>query len=149
MSKLVLRRKGSALHAPSQDWADLMEELPEGVDLNVTATRARSLSQLGLYWGVVSFALHHAPETFDGMWADKDALSDFLQVEVGFVRHVAFPQGDGMPIYARFPASKSFSECDQTRFNAFFEKAMTKLSERWGFDVLTAYLDHKRERSAA
>jgi len=149
MSKLVLRRKGATLYAPSQDWADQMAELPEGVDLNVNATRARSLSQLGLYWGAVSFALHHAPETFDGMWADKDALSDFLQVEVGFVRHVAFPQEGGQPIYVRFPASKSFSECDQTRFNGFFEKAMTKLSERWGFDVLAAYLEHMRGRDAA
>jgi hypothetical protein len=148
MAKLVLRRKGATLYAPSQDWADLMAELPEHVDLNVSATRARSLSQLGTYWATLDFAIKHGPEKVSDQWATKDELSDFLQVEVGFVRHVAFETKAGL-VYARFPLSKSFSECTQDKFNAFFQLAMDRLAQLCGFDVLAAYLEHMRERSAA
>lgn len=142
MAKLVLRRKGATLYAPSQDWADLMEELPEGVDLNVNASRARSLSQLGTYWGTLAFAIEHGPERLGELWPHHDQLSEYLQLEVGFVKHIAIPQSSGEPIYYRVPASKSFSECPQERFNAFFEAAMVRLAKLCEFDVLDAYMKH-------
>lgn len=145
MAKLVLRRKGANLYAPSQEWADLMEELPEHVDLNVTATRARSLSQLGTYWATLSFAVEHGPETLSEQWPTKDELSDFLQLEVGFVRHIAMPTEHG-PIYYRVPASKSFSECSQDRFNQFFSAAMIRLAKLCGFDALEQYLASVKPR---
>jgi hypothetical protein len=145
MAKLVLRRKGATLYAPSQDWADLMAELPEGVDLNVSASKARSLSQLGTYWATLAFAIGHGPESLSQNWPGKDELSDFLQLEVGFVRHIAMPTEHG-PIYVRVPASKSFGECSQERFNAFFQLAMDRLAKLCEFDVLEAYLRHMAER---
>lgn len=150
MGKYVLRRKGANLYAPSQDWADLLAELPEGVDLNVTATRARSIPQLGTYWGALTWAVHNV-EAVSDLWLDKDSLSDFLQLEVGFVRHIAVPQIKGDPIYVRVPLSKNFTECTQETFNRYFEAAMTKLAERAGMDVLSLYLDwmKQRERKAA
>jgi hypothetical protein len=69
-------------------------------------------------------------------------LSEYLQLEVGFVKHVAIPQPNGDPIYYRVPASKSFSECPQERFNAFFEAAMVRLAKLCDFDVLDTYLKH-------
>jgi hypothetical protein len=145
MGKYVLRRKGATLYAPSQDWADLLAELPEGVDLNVSATRARSIPQLGTYWGALTWAVNNV-EAISEYWLDKDSLSDFLQLEVGFVRHLAIPQPKGEPIYVRVPLSKSFTECAQETFNRYFEAAMNKLAERAGMDVLSLYLEWMRDR---
>lgn len=149
MSKLVLRRKGTSLYAPSQDWADLLVELPEHVDLNVTATKARSLPQLGTYWGLLTWVCANVEQA--GPWPTKDELSDWLQLEAGFVRHIAIPQMKGDPIYYRVPASKSFAECPQERFNAYFEAAHGRLVKLCGYDPLPVYLDYlkQRERQAA
>lgn len=145
MGKYVLRRKGLTLYAPSQDWADLLAELPENVDLNVSATRARSLSQLGTYWGTLNWTVQNV-EAISNFWLDKDSLSDFLQLEVGFVRHIAVPQMKGDPIYIRVPLSKSFAECSQDQFTRYFDAAMTALSKRAGYDVLEHYLEDMRAR---
>lgn len=146
MGKYVLRRKGATLYAPSQDWADLLAELPEGVDLNVNATRARSLPQLGTYWGALDWAVKNI-EAISTYWLDKDSLSDFLQLEAGFVRHLAIPQPKGDPIYVRVPLSKSFAECSQDTFNRYFEAASAKLNERAGYDVVATYLDWMKQRA--
>jgi hypothetical protein len=146
MGKYVLRRKGATLYAPSQDWADLLAELPEHVDLNVTATKARSLPQLGTYWGALDWAVKNI-EAVSTYWMDKDSLSDFLQLEVGFVRHLAIPQPKGEPIYVRVPLSKSFAECSQDTFNRYFEAACVKLNERAGYDVVAYYLDWMKQRA--
>lgn len=145
MGKYVLRRKGATLYAPSQDWADLLAELPEGVDLNVNATRARSLPQLGTYWGALDWAVKNV-EAIETLWLNKDVLSDFLQLEVGFVRHIAIPQIKGEPIYVRVPLSKSFAECSQDTFNSFFTAAMDALAKRAGMDVLGLYLEDMKGR---
>lgn len=148
--KLILRRKGANLYAPSQDWADMMADLPEGVDLNVNASKARSIPQLGTYWGTLDWAVKNV-DAISTYWLDKDSLSDFLQLEVGFVRHIAVPQEKADPIYIRVPLSKSFAECAQERFNIYFEAAMVALAKRADCDVLALYLEwmHQRGRRAA
>lgn len=143
--KLILRRKGANLYAPSQDWADMMADLPEGVDLNVSASKARSLPQLGTYWGALDWAVRNV-EAISDLWVDKDSLSDFLQLDVGFVRHIAVPQDKADPIYIRVPLSKSFSECPQDRFNRYFEAAMVALAKHANCDVLELYFEWMRQR---
>jgi hypothetical protein len=145
MGKYVLRRKGATLYAPSQDWADLLAELPEGVDLNVNATRARSIPQLGTYWGALTWAVANV-EAISNYWMDKYSLSDFLQLEVGFVRHIAIPQPKGDPIYIRVPMSKNFTECPQETFNTYFNLSMIEVAKRADLDVLTFYLEEMRQR---
>lgn len=133
-----MRRKGHRLECPSMDWADLLEQLPEGVDLNVKATRARSIKQLGTYWGVLQFAIDHGPEWIGKRWPTRDELSDALQLEVGFVRQIALR---GLPpgsVYA-VPASKSFSECSQERFNQFFTAVQGVLYGWCEFDPVPTY----------
>ena len=147
MGRYVLRRKGATLYAPSQDWADLLAELPEHVDLNVNATRARSLPQLGTYFGALDWAVKNV-EAISEYWLDKDSLSDFLQLEVGFVRHIAVPQIKGDPIYVRVPLSKSFAECSQDTFNRYFEAAMIALSKRAGMSVVDLYLEEMKSRGS-
>lgn len=142
MTNLVMRREGSHLTCPSQDWLDMLMELPDGVDLNIKATRARSISQLGTYWASLNFALEHGPEWVSKQWLTKDELSDALQIEVGFVNQIKL--GNGM-VYG-VPRSKSFSECGQDVFNAYFSKAADQLARWCEFDVVRAYLEHMRAR---
>lgn len=145
--KLVLRRKGHALHAPDQEWGVLMVELPEGIDLNVTATRARSLSQLGTYFGLLSYVCQNV-ERVGALYPTKDELSDALQLEVGFVRHIrlrGLPPGSTYAV----PASKSFAECTQERFNQYFSAALDALTVWCGRDPLPEYMEWMRQRRAA
>ena len=141
MTKLVMRREGTRLTCPSPDWLDMLLELPENVDLNVSAARARSIPQLGTYWASLNFALEHGPKWVSKQWLTKDELSDALQIEVGFVNQIKL--GNGMTYGV--PKSKSFSECSQDVFNAYFSAASDQLARWCDFDVVAAYLDHMRQ----
>jgi hypothetical protein len=148
MTEIVMRRRGSTLECPDQGWADILCELPEGIDLNVKATRARSLKQLGTYWGLLSFVVEHGPEWIGNRWQTKDELSDALQLQVGFVRQISLrglPEG----ITYAVPASKSFAECSQERFNRFFESVQAILSDWCGFDPVPAYQEWLRQRGGS
>lgn len=140
MVKLVMRREGTRLTCPSEDWLDMLMKLPEDVDLNVSATRARSIPQLGTYWASLNFALEHGPEWMSKRWLTQDEISDALQIEVGFVNQIKL--GNGMTYGV--PKSKSFSECSQDVFNAYFSAASDQLARWCDFDVVRAYLDHMR-----
>lgn len=151
MTKLVMQREGTRLVCQSPAWVELLMELPEGKDLNVNATRARSLSQLGTYWGLLQFVIEHGPEWISRKWMDKDALSDALQLKVGFIRQIAI---DGLPegVTYAVPASKSFSECSQERFNTFFNAVQDVLRQWCDFDPVPTYqqwLHDTRGRRAA
>lgn len=138
MAKLVMQREKLHLICPSQAWADMLLELPERIDLNVNATRARSLPQLGTYFGLLKWVCDNVDAARP--WPSKDELSDFLQLEVGFVRQIAIPTPHG-PVYARVPASKSFTECSQEKFNAYMQKALDRLTELCGYDPLPSYFE--------
>lgn len=145
MAKLVMRREGDRLACQSPVWLDMLAELPEGVDLNVTATRARSLPQLGTYWGLLQFIIEHGPEWISKKWLTKDELSDALQLEVGFVRQIALrglPEG----VTYAVPASKSFSECSQDKFNAYFNSVQDVLRRWCNFDPVPTYQQWMQDR---
>ena len=147
MSKttIQMQRKGQRLECISPVWADLLEEFPQGVDLNVAITRARSLRQNGTYWGALAWLISDGPEWFGKRWTTKDELSDALQLEVGFVRQIKLAND---LIYA-VPRSKNFEECSQDVFNAYFEAANRQLTEWCRFDPIAAYLGHMAGRRRA
>lgn len=142
MDRLILRREGSRLVAPSQDWADLMMTLPENVDLNCAITRARSIPQLGTYWASLRFALEHGPEWMSAQWLSYYELSDALQIEVGFVNQIKLANGAIIGV----PKSKNFVECSQTVFNTYFNKAQDQLAIWCQFDAVRAYLETMKAR---
>lgn len=137
MQQVVLRRKGSSLHAPDAAWADLLSEFPEGVDINAKLTRARSIPQLATYWGTLKFALENSEQLSDA-YATKNSLSDALQIAVGFTRPIGLPNAPGMVFPV--PRSKSFSECSQHEFNAYMDLSMRQLNEWLGWDAVETYL---------
>jgi len=140
MSKttIQMQRKGQRLECVSPVWADLLEEFPQNVDLNVAITRARSLRQNGTYWGTLAWLIADGPEWFAKTWLTKDELSDALQLEVGFVRQIKLANG----LTYGVPKSKNFEECSQVVFNTYFEAAQLKLTEWCKFNPVTVYLQH-------
>lgn len=147
MSKttIQMQRRGQRLECTSPVWADLLDEFPQGVDLNVSITRARSVRQNGTYWGALAWIIVNGPERISKTWLSKDELSDALQLEVGFVRQIKLANG----LTYAVPRSKNFEECDQAKFNAYFDAAQRKLAEWCGYDVVAAYLASMAERRAA
>lgn len=147
MSKTTvqMQRRGQRLECVSPVWADLLEEFPQGVDLNVAITRARSLRQNGTYWGCLAWLITDGPERIGKTWLTKEELSDALQLEVGFVRQIKLANG----LTYAVPKSKNFEECSQETFNAYFDAAQEKLAEWCNFDVVAAYLEHMADRRRA
>ena len=144
MSKqtIQMQRRGQRLECMSPIWADLLDVIPAGVDLNVSITRARSTKQNGTYWGCLAWLISDGPERIGKTWLTKDDLSDALQIEVGFVRPIKLANG---LVYA-VPKSKNFEECSQDTFNAYFDAVQAKLTEWCDFDPVAAYLEHMAAR---
>lgn len=147
MSKttIQMQRRGQRLECVSPVWADMLEEFPQGVDLNVAITRARSLRQNGTYWGALAWLITDGPEWIGQKWLTKDELSDALQLEVGFVRQIKLANGLNYAV----PKSKNFEECSQDVFNRYFEAAQRKLTEWCRYDAVAAYLEHMAGRRRA
>lgn len=144
-TKAVMHKEGQRLVPAGACWADMMEGIPQGVDLNVTVTQARSIPQLGTYWGALDWVIKNGPEWIGDRWLSRDELSDALQMEVGFVRPISHPAMPKGTVY-NVPKSKSFSECSQKEFNTYFEAVQTTLVKWCNFDAVEAYLIWMAER---
>ena len=139
---MILRRKGYTLAPPDQGWADILADLPEGVDLKAKITRPRSIPQLGTYWGTLAWVLQNS-EAMGREYATADDISDALQLAVGFVKRIKVY---GAEIEVQVPRSKSFSECSQDQFNKYMTAAMDRLGEWIGYPPVDAYLEWMRGR---
>lgn len=144
MSKttVTMHRSGHRLELTSPVWFDFLEEFPEKTDLNVSITRARSARQNGTYWGLLGYLATQGPEFITSRWPHAQQLSDAIQLETGYVRQIKLAMG----VLYSVPESKSFEEMSQAKFSAYFEAALTKLTEWCGYEPLplyVAYLKHK------
>lgn len=139
---IVMQRTGDRLECTSPIWADMLDGTPEGVDLNVKITRARSVRQNATFWGLLGFVIDHGPEWIGQQWPQSDHLADALQLELGYVRQIKLANG----LTYGLPESKSFEEMPQAKFNAFFEAAQVKLTEWCGYDPLPYYKQWMEER---
>ncbi|RWF41620.1 MAG: hypothetical protein EOS46_27905 [Mesorhizobium sp.] len=144
-STIIMRRRGHALHATAQWEGDMLETFPEGCDLNVAVSRARSLRQNNTYWGLLGWVIENGPEWIGGKWPEADHLSDALQIDLGYVRYVGMFGGE----VRAFPESKSFQEMPQDKFNRYFTAVQGRLTEMCNYDPLPIYLARGRERTAA
>jgi len=133
---IQMQRRGDRLECTSPIWADMLDQFPQGIDLNVKITRARSVRQNATYWGLLGWVITNGPEWLSSQWPHADQLSDALQLETGYVRQIKLANG---MVYG-LPESKSFEEMPQAKFNAYFEAAQIKLAEWCGYDPLPIYL---------
>jgi hypothetical protein len=134
--KITMQRRGDRLECTSPVWADLLSEVAQGVDLNVSITQARSVRQNASYWGVLKFVIDHGPEWIGEKWPDKDHLSDALQLELGYTRKILLKND----LIVNVPEHKNFEKMAQAKFNKYFEAVQRLLGEWCGFDVLENYM---------
>jgi hypothetical protein len=139
---IQMQRRGDRLECMSPIWADMLDQFPQGLDLNVKITHARSVRQNALYWGLLGWVITNGPEWLSEQWPHADQLSDALQLETGYVRQIKLANG---MVYG-LPESKSFEEMKQAKFNAYFEAAQIKLTEWCQYDPLPIYLAVMSER---
>jgi hypothetical protein len=128
-----MRRIGHNLVAAAEWDGEALEALPENTDLKVKITRARSVDQNSMYWGLLRRVVREGPEWMSNQWPTADELSDALQLELGFVNQIKLPNG---MVYG-VPKSKSFENMSQTKFNTYFEAVLVKLNEWLGFEATT------------
>lgn len=126
-----MERKGHTLQACREWDGEALESLPPGATLRVKITRARSVDQNSMYWGLLHRVVREGPEWMSKQWPTADHLSDALQLELGYVRQIRLPNG---MVYG-VPESKSFAEMSQTKFNAYFEAVLIKLNEWLGYEA--------------
>lgn len=137
---VVMRREGQKLTCVCPWEIEALEELPEGKDLNVKITQARSVRQNNTYWGLLKFVIENGPEFIGKYWPEPQHLSDALQLKTGFVRQSATLDGE----IKIWPQSKNFEEMPQDVFNRYFEAAHIELIAICDFDPLPLYLSRKR-----
>jgi hypothetical protein len=97
---------------------------------------------------LLAFVIEHGPEWIGKRWPTKDELSDAIQLQVGFVRQISLP-GLAPGVFYAVPASKSFAECSQERFNLFFTSAQGVLAGWCDFDPVPTYQAWLRDRRRA
>lgn len=141
---IVMQREGDRL-VTGPAWVDLLHKVPEGVELRVRITRARSLPQNNTYWGLLQWVIDNGPEAIRKVWPEPELLSDALQYETGYVREVRLSNGDVQIT----PMHKNFEDgMSQDQFNRYFDAAQILLTQWCGYSPLPLYLEYLREKGS-
>ena len=127
---IPMRRVGHKLEITSEVWVDMLEEYPEGVDLNVKITRARSVKQNGYYWVGLGIAQHNLSDAETLKWPTPRKIHKSLLVDLGYVETVwSF---SGVPSIQA--DSTAFKNMKTEEFNTYFERARVMLTDHLGYD---------------
>lgn len=128
MSKptISMKRVGHRLEVMDQWSAEQLESFPQGVELNVTATRSRSHRQNGFYWVGLGIAVGNFDDELKGKYPTAQKLHKAFLVALGFTETVwTF---DGEPVITA--DSTAFDNMSVEAFNLYFTSAQDK-AERW------------------
>lgn len=125
---LFMRVVGNTLSPTSSMDADMLAELPKGVDLEIQVKhRKRSLPQLRAYWaGLHEFV--KATEAFPS----AEYAHDAIKLHLGFVKRLARIDG-GVSL---IPDSAAFDAMDNLEFKSFLDRAQRLVLEAYGVDIM-------------
>ena len=126
MPRVRLSLRGLA--AASAFDVEELERFPVGAEFDLVPASPRSLSQLRLYWAVLSKAV-----AATGRWPTREKLHDAIKVDLGRVEPTYNLRGN---IVGMKPDSIAISEMSQQEFQAYFNEAMALLAEVLGYDPL-------------
>jgi hypothetical protein len=140
---IVMRRQGQTLISLNFSEAEALEQFPQNCDLNVVIRKARSLRQNNTYWGWLGWLISDGPEFFGKNWKTAEALSDSLQLDLGYVRKIKRFNGDVDEV----PESKNFEEMSQERFNEYFNFCRDYIEASAGYDTVKAYLERGKHET--
>jgi hypothetical protein len=119
--------------SPVSAWdAEELAAFPDGMTFDMHPRNKRTLPLHRTYWQAISKAIDAT-----GRWQSREALHTALKVRMGLVEPIYDLKGN---VTGMQPHSTAFAAMDQGSFKAYFDGAMSALSEAVGYDVL-AFLD--------
>lgn len=124
---LFMRRQGMSLVPTGAFPAARLEQYADGSIVEVTLKRRRSNPQNALYWATLAKVV-----TATDAYPTAEALHEALKMDLGYT--VPIKTLDGKIFY--LPDSTAFAKMDQAGFKRFFDQAMLRLAETFGFDPL-------------
>lgn len=135
MTKLVMRRVGSALVPATKAAQVEMDGVKGGVSLMVAVAQPRNGKFHRLYWQFCTYvaqALNNGPGDID--W-DQERVSDRLKIATGYCEIVRLPPTLAAHYGADFavkPVSISFAKMDEAKFGRFVEDALQYILKEFG-----------------
>jgi hypothetical protein len=102
--------------------AEWFDKIGEGTELSVSdETSKPSARARRFYWALLGKVCDNHP-----FWSDKEALSEYLKIGVGFVRYVIWPDGS----VHTYPRSIADAGCTYGMFREFLDKAVDMIVVR-------------------
>ena len=108
--------------------AELIEKHGNETIFNLKSTKLRSNPQHNLYWSILRSVCKSTDK-----WPTETHLHYELKIACGYFNHRYSPLTDSI---IRQVDSISFQKMTPQEFNEYFDKAMQKLSECVGYDVV-------------
>jgi len=123
----MVRKTGGTL-SPVTAWdAELLADLPNGMEFDLVRRSRRSVPHCNMYFAQLSLIVK-ATEA----WATADHMHEWVKLKLGYVRAILDQNGKvvGMTV-----DSVAFDKMDQAAFNVFYEKAARLIAEEMGIDL--------------
>ena len=115
VATIYVRRNGDKL-VPITEWdRERLLDVPEGKDLSIKLSRARSTKQHRLFWSLMQIVVDNHP-----YYLRPEQLVEWLKLRLGYVEEIMFHNGEMMTKLS----SISFSSMGQIEFQEFFNKAL-------------------------
>lgn len=138
--KILLQKTRTGLVPLDAYSAARIEGLPLGSEFSASATTKRANKQNGLYWSILREVIDAT-----GLWSTEEHLHNLLKMDLGYRSLEMKMNGEKHWV----PDSTAFNEMDQEKFDTYFKKAMARLSEVAGYDVLGPYNEMKNQNEKA
>lgn len=124
---IMMRRTKSALVPVAAFDDEMLDQYPEGAEVDVIIKRRRSLPHHRLYWVTLARVV-----AATDAYPSAEHLHDALKMALGFTMPIRTLNGE--IIYV--PDSTAFGKMDAAQFKTFFDKAVELLNKLTGTDVL-------------
>lgn len=138
--KISLQKTRTGLVPLDAYSATRVEELPLGSEFWASVATKRTNKQNSLYWSILR-------EVIDAtaLWSTEEHLHNLLKMDLGY-RSLEMKMNGEMHWV---PDSTAFNQMDQEKFDKYFKKAMARLSEVAGYDVLSPYYEMTNQNGKA
>ncbi len=130
MSKAVFRRRGGSLIPVDQEGLDLLASIRDGRDVALKIEARRNPNHHRLFFAILKFCTEHAidRETGEVRFVSIEQAKTAIKIATGEVDpHIDAESGKTFFMVR----SISYAAMDQTRFSAFFDRAIYVIAHRW------------------
>ena len=128
---IMFRRDKNKLSPSSAFDAEMFDDLPDGVDIEVTFHLRRVLSRNNLYWQMLGNIVKATEK-----WANSKKLHHDLKLTLGYTTKTVNHFTGEVVVSVD---STSFDEMDEIEFKVFFKRAVQLIATDLGIDALEFY----------